>query len=56
MDPLLAHLGWHSPLVDGPRKLGVGHLQVNPSFLPLTGGDYAGVGIKLIRRETAERT
>ena len=25
MDPLLAHLGWHSPLVNSSREIRVGH-------------------------------
>lgn len=36
MDPLLAHLGWHSPLVNNSREIRVGHFWVDPSFLSLT--------------------
>jgi len=42
MDPPLAHLGWHGPLVDRSGEVGAGHFRVDPSFLPLTGSSYSG--------------
>jgi len=44
MNPLLAHLGWHSPLVDTPRKVGGRHFRVDSSSLSLTGSNYSRCG------------
>ena len=44
MDPSLAHLGRHSPLVNSSSKVGVGHFRIDPSFLPLPGSSYSGSG------------
>ena len=56
VDPPLAHLGWHGPLVDDPSKVGVGYFPIDPSFLPLTGSSYSGSENKVNSDGTEERT
>jgi len=38
VDPPLAHLGGHGPLVDSSSKVGAGNFRIDPSFLPLAEG------------------
>ena len=42
MNPLLAHFGWHSPLVGSSRNVRGGLPPVDPSFLSLTRSNYTG--------------
>ena len=56
VDPPLAHLGWHGPLVDDSSKVGAGHFRIDPSFLPLTGSSCSGSENEVDPNRTVERT